>query len=307
MKPNFYMLVGLPGSGKSKIAEELNGIVFSSDSLRKELWGSEEIQGDNQELFSILHQRISRHVRMGKKCMYDATNIKAKRRKAFLKEIEKIDCKKICIFVATDINVCLNRNDERDKKVPYEVIKRMYLSFDVPQYREGWDEIVIQRTLDENNDYNIFKFIDYLESVEHDNPHHMLTIGSHIQAVVKHIIDKYKLTFAGDIHRLERLITAALYHDIGKNTTKVYIDKDGNKTEEAHYYNHENVSAYMYMMYEKEEKIQNNLEDVLYVADLVGLHMRLFDNKGATKLKTIVSEREYEDLCILHEADIICA
>lgn len=295
------------GSGKSKIAEELDGKIYSSDKLRKELWGDEATQGDNQELFSILHQRIRNSLKKGENCIYDATNIKAKRRKAFLKQISKIDCNKICIFVATDINVCLRRNDERDRTVPYEVIKRMYLSFDVPQYREGWDEIIVRRTLDENNKYNVFQFVDYLETVEHDNHNHLLTIGAHIQAVTKYIIDKYKLTFAGDIHRLERLITAALYHDIGKNTTKTYSDRDGNMTEEAHYYNHEHVSAYMYMMYEKEEKIQNNLEDVLYVADLVGLHMRLFENKGATKLKTIVGEREYEDLCILHEADIICA
>ena len=57
---NFYMLVGLPGSGKSTIAKKMieknpNIKVFSSDSLRKELWGDENKQGDNSKLFNELH------------------------------------------------------------------------------------------------------------------------------------------------------------------------------------------------------------------------------------------------------------
>ena len=51
---NFYMLVGLPGSGKSTIVKKMieknpNIKVFSSDSLRKELWGDENKQGDKKE------------------------------------------------------------------------------------------------------------------------------------------------------------------------------------------------------------------------------------------------------------------
>ena len=214
-------------------------------------------------------------------------------------------------MVATDFNVCLKRNEERPRHVPHDVIKRMYLGIDIPQYREGWDKIIIKRTLDDNNEYDIFKFIDYLETVNHDNPHHLLTIGAHIQAVTKYIIDNYKLTFAGDIHRLERLITAAMYHDIGKSFTKSFYNGKDEKTEIAHYYGHEHVSAYMYLLYEKEEKIENDLDNVLYIADLIGLHMRMHTigedrEKGLSKIKKLVGETEFEDLCILNEADSLC-
>lgn len=44
-KPTFVMMVGLPGSGKSTLAKVLSdtyhGTIFSSDSIRKELTGSE--------------------------------------------------------------------------------------------------------------------------------------------------------------------------------------------------------------------------------------------------------------------------
>lgn len=307
----FYMMVGIPGSGKSKIAEELGVKVYASDKLRKELWGSEEIQGDNNEIFTELYRRIKASLKNGESCVLDATNIKASKRAHFLKEIKNIECEKICILVASDINVCLARNRERERHVPYEVIKKMYMSIQIPQYREGWDKIIIKRTLDSNNEYDIFKFIDYLTTVNHDNPHHLLTIGAHIQAVTKYIIDNYKLTFAGDIHRLEKLITAAMYHDIGKKITKTFVNTKGETTDIAHYYNHEHVSAYMYLLYEKEDKIENDLDNVLYVADLIDLHMRLHCINGEkekiqNKLKQMVGQREFEDLCILNEADTIC-
>ena len=40
---NFYMMVGLPGSGKTTFAHniEKGAVVISSDTIRKELWGSE--------------------------------------------------------------------------------------------------------------------------------------------------------------------------------------------------------------------------------------------------------------------------
>lgn len=302
----FYMLVGLPGSGKSTIANEINGMIFSSDKLRKELWGDESIQGNNNELFKELHNRIKSSLKEGEDCIYDATNINAKRRTAFLNEIKHIDCEKICIFVVTDFDLCVERNNSRDRKVPYEVIKKMYLSIDVPQYREGWDKIIIKRNLIKDKDYDIFKYMDYLNTINHDNPHHLLTIGGHIQAVTRHIINSYKLIFAGDIDRLKKITKAAFYHDIGKDFTKTFINKKGEETPIAHYYGHEHVSAYMYCIYENQEDFD------LYVADLIGLHMRMFSHNGdrekaQEKIKKLVGKKEFEDLCILNEADTICS
>lgn len=306
----FYMLVGLPGSGKSTISNELNGEVFSSDALRKELWGDENTQGDNTLLFNELHKRIEKGLKEGKNCIYDATNINAKKRIQFLNKIKNIKCEKICILVATDFNVCLQRNNLRERKVPYEVIKRMYFNIDIPQYREGWDKIIIKRTQDEMNDYDIFKFVDYLETINHDNPHHLLTIGGHIQAVVKYIMDNYQFKFAGDIERLKCLLRAALYHDIGKKITKTFINSKGEKTEVAHYYNHEKVSAYMYIMYEHTEELKD-VDKILYIADLIGFHMKMHcyngdKEKAHERIRKLVGQREFEDLCILNEADIIC-
>ncbi|WP_282155097.1 AAA family ATPase [Cytobacillus gottheilii] len=51
----FIMLVGLPASGKSTLAETLSikyaAEVLSSDRLRKEIHGDENIQADHKKLF----------------------------------------------------------------------------------------------------------------------------------------------------------------------------------------------------------------------------------------------------------------
>lgn len=276
------------------------------------MWGDENAQGNNEVLFNELHKRIKANLMKGRNTIYDATNISSKRRKAFVESLNKINCQKICIFVATDYDICIKRNGKRDRYVPEGVIKNMYMHFDVPQYREGWDIIKIKRTRDKSKDYDVFKYVDYLATISHDNPHHMFTIGAHIQAVTNDIMKKYMLKFAGDIERLEVLLRAAMFHDIGKGFTRTYINSKGEETEIAHYYNHEHVSAYMYVMFEDENELKNNINRVLYIADLVGLHMKLnhspvdIDNIKSKLLET-VGKREFEDLCIINESDRLCA
>ena len=50
-----FVMVGLPASGKSYEAKEIAKMelayVVSSDAIRAELWGSEEVQGDNSFIF----------------------------------------------------------------------------------------------------------------------------------------------------------------------------------------------------------------------------------------------------------------
>ena len=55
--PTFYMMQGLPGSGKSTIAEQIKNNshrevhIHSSDALREEMFGSADIQDNANALF----------------------------------------------------------------------------------------------------------------------------------------------------------------------------------------------------------------------------------------------------------------
>ena len=129
-----FVMCGLPASGKSwqakKLAEEYDAEIFSSDSLREEMFGDVNHQTDNDVLFKELHKRIRGCLTYGKSAIYDACNISYKRRMEFLKSLNKIPCEKIAVLMATPYEVCLERNSQRERKVPEQVIKRMYLKCD---------------------------------------------------------------------------------------------------------------------------------------------------------------------------------
>ena len=56
-KPKFFMMCGLVASGKSykaqALAEKYNATIFSSDGLRKELYGDMNCQEHNNELLKL--------------------------------------------------------------------------------------------------------------------------------------------------------------------------------------------------------------------------------------------------------------
>ena len=62
MSAVFYMMVGVAGSGKSFIARDLGCPIVSSDAIRAELFGSEEDQSHNGEVFNELHKRIKNYL-----------------------------------------------------------------------------------------------------------------------------------------------------------------------------------------------------------------------------------------------------
>ncbi len=119
---------------------------FSSDSIREELTGSEECMDQDKEVFQTLHRRIKEylieHQGTDGCAIYDACNISYKKRIAFLRELKKIDCRKVCYFVWTPYKMCLEQNKKRDRVVPEYAIARMYKNIYIPQYYEGWDSII---------------------------------------------------------------------------------------------------------------------------------------------------------------------
>lgn len=142
--PTFYMLVGLPASGKTTLANSWNYMharVRSSDDLRDELLNDTNDMSKNAEIFDLLHSLIKADLYHGYDTMYDATNLNSDRRKEFLKSLTLLNCKKICLFIDTPSEVCDERNLNRDRIVPVSVMTRMKANLQIPMMSEGWNEI----------------------------------------------------------------------------------------------------------------------------------------------------------------------
>ena len=144
-----YVAVGLPGSGKSTWGNSKEGLkVHSSDLIRKELYGSESIQGDNNIIFDILNKRIEADLIAGMDCYYDATSLTSKIRKAIVRKFRPHADKIIALYFNEPIGVCKERNSNRERKVPNKVIDKMANRMTAPSLDEGFDEIFYQNPLD---------------------------------------------------------------------------------------------------------------------------------------------------------------
>ena len=311
-KPELLMLVGLPGSGKSTYLKKYfnqNLRVHSSDAIREELTGSAETQDINAQVFELLHKRVREDLKNGISCVYDATNISWKRRKAFLNSLNGIDCWKICHVIATPYEVCLTQNKMRERVVPSHIIKRMYMNFDIPFYNEGWDNIEIWY---EDKQYKkaLGHWNEFMKSVvdfDQESKWHSETLGNHCGYCADYVLENLKEL--NNLTERETLIAASL-HDCGKPFTKTYIDSRGNETEFAHYYNHEHVGCYDSLFYDMPQET-----DRLLVSALIRWHMVLHFFKDWEQKTIDKYEKEftthkylremefYKALKILHEGD----
>ena len=283
MKPILVMLVGVAGSGKSTYAKRYcqDYEIFSSDELRKELYGDVNNQNHNDKLFQILYKRISKALSEKKNCLFDATNLNTKRRTSFLNYIKHIDCFKECVILATPIELCIKQNLSRERQVPEYVIWNQVKQFNMPHYGEGWDMIMISQDYYNEDLPSLEQYFEY-ETAHDCNPkYHLESIQEHMRMAKKN---------AKNAQEDKNIVEALAYHDIGKLFTKEF-GEDGF----AHYYQHENVSAYLYLTsYEF-----RNLE----TAVLIQYHMLSYQ-KGVLR-KRGFSERLISKLEIINEYDRI--
>ena len=273
----FVMMCGISGSGKSTCArkesdrlnsssKELNSVIISSDSIRKELYGDECIQGDPKEVFAIMKKRTFEEIAKQHTVFYDATNLSAKKRTAIVKEIKSkypyILCQ--CVIMAVREEICIQRQSMRNRVVSAEVIEEQVRHFQVPYYNEGWDIISVIS----EHDFDINDYLLKDCNVFQHNPHHLLTISNHCQ-VSSRIAEKLARSMGLDANLLS---TAAKYHDVGKLITKTFFDSHGNYGKRAHYYNHSNVGAYLWLCSNK--SLNFDIDSSLMIAALIQWHMQ---------------------------------
>ena len=295
----FICMVGLPASGKSTYAQILsdqyNAIICSSDRIREELFNDVNDQSHNADVFKELHKRIKDGLQNGQSVIMDSTNVSYKRRMALLQELKNIPCEKICVLMATPYETCCEQNTKRDRTVPEHVIKRMYMSIDIPYWHEGWDDIQTIYSDGAEGSYN--GVCDWVESVmdyDQHNSHHKLTLGKHCLQTFGYL-DSIPVPFW-------EIRTAALIHDCGKVKSATYTNSKGERTEECHYYNHQYCGSYDSLFF-------RDIDDHLYVAQLIRWHMQPYfwekdDNETLhNKYRRLWGDELYSDIMKLHEAD----
>lgn len=311
----FIMLIGLPGSGKSTWAESFirdrpdgwfkgdfpEFAYHSSDAIREELFGDEEDQTHNVEVFEEMRKRVKRDLSDGKSIIYDATNLSKRRRIAFLREIKSFNVVKQAILFITPYKQCLAQNAKRNRVVPDHAMRKMYMSFEPPHFSEGWDSIELIENIDEEYDtiFDLRELFSELDKFNQKNNHHSKTLGEHCRAANDYIL-KHK---SND----EVLAMAALLHDVGKVETQSRLNKKGEFDGNYHYYQHHCVGAYESIFYMCE--MAYDLDEILQVSNLIFYHMHPYcswkqSEKAKARDKRLIGDAMFNDILLLHDADV---
>lgn len=129
--PYAHVMVGAPGSGKSTLAKEIalvsDSAIVCLDTLRKELWGDESIQGPWQDLQALFRQRVSEVADSGRNIIIDATHARKRYRKETIELLRSEVFRPIyCCIVHPPLEICLSQNAKRDRKVPQRVVIQMW-------------------------------------------------------------------------------------------------------------------------------------------------------------------------------------
>lgn len=279
---SFTMLVGLPGCGKSTYAAKTDAVVCSSDQIRETLHLT-----DNNKVFAELDRQVRTALRSGMDVVYDATNLNRKKRISYLKNLSRFDIRKKVVCFATPLSICKKQNLMRDEKwiVPDSVYDKFIRCFQIPAMYEGWNEVGFEFNIRPYDPVFSFEKADVFDQ---ENPHHTLTLGEHLRQAAEY----------ADRHGFADLHDACLYHDVGKLVTKSFSDGKG-PTDVAHYFGHDNASAYIYL---------SEIAADPYTANLINWHMMPFNwdqNPNAKeKARLLIGDDMMEDIDKIHCADM---
>ena len=126
-----FVMVGAPASGKTTYSRELvlseNATIISGDEVRKELYGSSDIQGKWVEINDRIEEYVAVCAERSFPVVLDGTHYLSSYRKEALALLRSYGFDEVVAVVLNPpLETCLARNSRRKRHVPDYIIKGMY-------------------------------------------------------------------------------------------------------------------------------------------------------------------------------------
>lgn len=150
-RPKLLMLKGLPASGKSTYAKELESKGWArvnKDDIRKEFFPDYTFK-DEKEVVYMEDAEIIAELREGNNVVVDDTNFAPKHQQRLEKIAKEEDADFEVLFIDTPLEECIKRNRKRANNVPMEAILNMYRKYIAPyreehvKYNDALDEAIL--------------------------------------------------------------------------------------------------------------------------------------------------------------------
>ena len=138
--------IGLPGSGKSTWFKRHNILPLSSDMVRILLFDDVTEQRYQDLVFSTLRSMLRARLLARRPWNYvDATNLSPHERRSWIKLANDFGYEAHAVFFDVPPEVCIERNQRRERNVPEEVMLRMAGKLRPPKFEEGFAKITVVR------------------------------------------------------------------------------------------------------------------------------------------------------------------
>lgn len=155
-QPIIYVLIGLPGSGKStwtraKMSDGNDYVVVSSDDIIEQLGAAENMNYSQAfqkfagQATGMMKQVAKDAFAAGRNVIWDQTNMSKKKRRGILQQVPK-NYIKVAVDFDVDDKELFRRLDARakatGKNIPTDVVLSMAKSYEPPTRDEGFDKII---------------------------------------------------------------------------------------------------------------------------------------------------------------------
>src|ERR1700686_2706801 len=134
--------VGLPGSGKAPYLSRLGVNAISSDEIRRLIADDPRDQSMNARIFATIRYLLRQRIAAGRPETYvDATHLTRWERLPYIRLAQRQRCEIEALFFDVPVEICIQRNQGRDRIVPEQAILDMAVNLQPPTEAEGFSRV----------------------------------------------------------------------------------------------------------------------------------------------------------------------